>query len=367
MKFLYIFIFTLVSVSVSPALLAQTAEFNEYLGKANVGDLEAKAQVGIAYYNGDGISQDRIKAYDYLLAGAEAGNARAQGLFGECYELGHCGQPKDLNKARYWFEKAANQGDGFGLYSMGWIYKDMSDFAGTKKTSCDYFQRSADVGYTNANYSLAHCYLLGKGRDYNDAKAYENFKIAAEAGHGRAKQKQKFLEEAYLKRGEVLPGYGSSQSEKPVQGKTIALYNKNKEARKKEDEENAIFDSMIDSLTGSGSSTSITDGMSEIREERQYDFARSVEKCRITRTETSCDSNHHLKGTRIETDLLRAARKDYDDVCREGVKAACVNLNTFILLDPATTETEVRDLKPLFEKYCRIDSNKTACFILEKM
>ncbi len=62
------------------------------------------------YYLGrNGVKKDYAKAVEYFTTAAEGGHAEAQYRLGWCYQYGF-GVSKDLEKARYWFGKAAAQG-----------------------------------------------------------------------------------------------------------------------------------------------------------------------------------------------------------------------------------------------------------------
>jgi TPR repeat protein len=71
-------------------------------------------------FNGNLCSQEDLnKLSDYyqqqclnsVIAGAKQGNAVAEYLLGMLYVDGYFGFPKDENKAKYWLNKAAQQGD----------------------------------------------------------------------------------------------------------------------------------------------------------------------------------------------------------------------------------------------------------------
>lgn len=65
--------------------------------------------LGSAYYWGDGVEEDRVKAAECYLRSAELGNPETQYKIATCYESG-IGVKKDLDKALYWYQQAAEQG-----------------------------------------------------------------------------------------------------------------------------------------------------------------------------------------------------------------------------------------------------------------
>ena len=118
--------------------------------KATAGDAEAKFELSLAYYDGDGVEKDEEKALtllteaartEYLPAmrsyanrlldgvgapqdkqagmamlmkAAEAGHAGAQGDLGLCYLNGDDGVEFDYEKALFWLERSAKTG-GCGI------------------------------------------------------------------------------------------------------------------------------------------------------------------------------------------------------------------------------------------------------------
>ena len=68
-----------------------------------------QADLGLAYYDGNGVPKDLEKAAYWFTKAAEQGNAPAQCNLGFCYSKGE-GVPQDKNKAIYWYTKAAEQG-----------------------------------------------------------------------------------------------------------------------------------------------------------------------------------------------------------------------------------------------------------------
>lgn len=65
--------------------------------------------LGSAYYWGDGVEQDRVKAAECYLRSAELGNPETQYKIATMYETGD-GVEQDLDKAMLWYQQAAEQG-----------------------------------------------------------------------------------------------------------------------------------------------------------------------------------------------------------------------------------------------------------------
>ena len=77
---------------------------------ADQGHADAQNNLGIMYYEGEGVSRDFVKAAHWFRQSAEQGNADAQYNLGTMYEDGE-GVPVDLVQAYQWFLLSAKQGD----------------------------------------------------------------------------------------------------------------------------------------------------------------------------------------------------------------------------------------------------------------
>lgn len=96
----------------------------EYWQLAGSGDditgpgAEAIANIGVMYRDGSGVTQSYKKAAKYFAQAGEHGNGRGQYCLGAMYLDGSL--PKNLRKARKWFEKVEQTGHNYqqGLYQM---------------------------------------------------------------------------------------------------------------------------------------------------------------------------------------------------------------------------------------------------------
>lgn len=71
--------------------------------------LTARFNLGMAYYNGDGVNQDSLKAAQWLKVAEKQNFAEAQYVLGRLLTEGDDKLPKNLNQGRYYLHKAANQ------------------------------------------------------------------------------------------------------------------------------------------------------------------------------------------------------------------------------------------------------------------
>ena len=114
--------------------------------QAKDGDATAQYNLGICYYNGDGVVVDKAEAVKWLRKAAEKGHLQAQTLIGAFYFQGD-GVAVDKAEAIKWFRKAAVQ------------------------------------GYPQAQSILGSCYFKGEGVAEDQAEAVKWFRKAAEKGH----------------------------------------------------------------------------------------------------------------------------------------------------------------------------------------
>jgi len=129
----------------APAKELTRSQFVELQAKAEAGDAKAQLELGKAYANGDGVSQDDAVATKWIRMAAEGGNADAQYALGTMYRNGDC-VAQDKAEALKWYRKAARQ------------------------------------NHADAMYSLGTAYYNGDGVDIDDAAAYAWFTLAKQAG-----------------------------------------------------------------------------------------------------------------------------------------------------------------------------------------
>ena len=93
------------------------------ISAAEQGDANAQYNLGVYYYNGEGVDQNYAEAVKWFRLAAEQGFATAQVILGSCYYNGE-GVAYDYTEAVKWVRKAAEQGDAEAkqaLEQMNWI------------------------------------------------------------------------------------------------------------------------------------------------------------------------------------------------------------------------------------------------------
>jgi len=77
--------------------------------------------MGVFYFGGLGVVQDYVKAREWYLKAAEAGNAYAMKELAAIY-INALGVARDYDKAIEWLQKAANAGDEQALQACRKIF-----------------------------------------------------------------------------------------------------------------------------------------------------------------------------------------------------------------------------------------------------
>jgi TPR repeat protein len=105
---------------------------------------------------------------------------------GIVYENGLKNLPRDLQKAAYWFKKAADQNYPKAETKLGEIYFLGSGVEENHKKALEYFERAAQKGSVDAYAWLGTFYYHGHGVEQNYKNAMEWFNKAADLSHPSA-------------------------------------------------------------------------------------------------------------------------------------------------------------------------------------
>ena len=94
-------------------------EFEQTKQLAEQGDVEAQNRLGVIYYDGEGVKQDKDEGVRWLTKAAEQGHPSAQYDMGFIHYNGNVVEHDKAESLR-WFTKAAEQGD---LLAQAWVNK----------------------------------------------------------------------------------------------------------------------------------------------------------------------------------------------------------------------------------------------------
>lgn len=113
-----------------------------------------------------------------LQSAAEHGSIRQQIHLGASY-LSGSGVEQDLERAAYWYERAANNGDPLAQNEIGYFYQAGIGVTRNPERAAMWFQRASSAGYLTAKVNLGIAYLWGLGVRKDAGLAYELIHQAA--------------------------------------------------------------------------------------------------------------------------------------------------------------------------------------------
>ena len=101
------------------------------------------------------------------------------------YETGY-GEELNIPKARYWYEKAIENGYTKAICRLGVTYYDDEDDPGAAEKAFYWLNRSAELSDAEGCYYLAMCYQHGIGTEKSISLALKYMKKAKELGYPAA-------------------------------------------------------------------------------------------------------------------------------------------------------------------------------------
>jgi TPR repeat protein len=148
---------------------------------ADHGDAASMGYLGLLYHEGFGVTQDYVKAREWMEKAADKGDARSMRNLGRLYVNG-----KDYATAREWYLKAAGKGDAAAMSDLGLLYDEGFGVAKDHDTAREWYEKAAEKGDAGAMFNLALVYAKGLGVAQDYMKAREWYEKAAEKGDAGA-------------------------------------------------------------------------------------------------------------------------------------------------------------------------------------
>lgn len=105
--------------------------------------------LGSCYYHGLGTSMNLEKAAYYFEISAKDGDEYGQFRFAYCLKYGQ-GLERDYVKALFWFKKSAEQGLAISQYHMGCMFRDGHGCIKDKEMSALWFEKASNQGHKYA-------------------------------------------------------------------------------------------------------------------------------------------------------------------------------------------------------------------------
>lgn len=155
-----------------------------------MGQADALIEVARRYSEGEGVEQNLQRAAYWYERAAAGGSALAQYRIGSLYEKGN-GVTQDIGLAKLWYQRAAEQGNAKAMHNLA-VLHTRSD-ANTQpdfRTASQWFVRAAELGVTDSQFNLGILYGRGMGIEQSMIESYKWFSIAARKGDAAAGQKR---------------------------------------------------------------------------------------------------------------------------------------------------------------------------------
>ena len=159
---------------------------------AGQGDVTAQYYLGVAYSDGNGVTEDQHEAFRWMKLAAQGGLAKAQRWLGWIYEHG-AGVIQDYAEAAKFYRLAADQGHSMAQNNLGWLYKNGWGVPHSSADALKWFGKSAEQGEVLGQMNLGWMYAEGDldKRDYGLAEKW--LRKAAEQGSAEAQYQFGYL------------------------------------------------------------------------------------------------------------------------------------------------------------------------------
>jgi TPR repeat protein len=136
-------------------LLGGCSTSNYYNGKSIAYRDNSPKNKGVRYLLGLGVEQNNQKAFYYFNQAAHDGDPLAQNELAFMYGVGK-GTRRDYAKALTWYQKAADRGLASAQYNLGILYLHGLGTAPNQAMAKRWFEKSAALGFMPARIALEH-------------------------------------------------------------------------------------------------------------------------------------------------------------------------------------------------------------------
>lgn len=163
--------------------------FRIWMPIAEAGDEIAQFNLGLLYFNGEGVPKDHHEAAKWYQLAALQGNDKAQSILGGMYLEGD-GVQKDLFVATKWLQLAAEQFDKTAKVQLKKILDEHVDViatktlggAGSSLSEEERIRLAAEHGDIYAANQMAYKYIDGDGVEKSETEAVKWYRVAANQG-----------------------------------------------------------------------------------------------------------------------------------------------------------------------------------------
>ena len=157
---------------------------------ADLGEPRGQVLYGLCFFYGHGVDKDYAIAAQWFEKAAEQGDAQGEFSIGQSYLI-----EEDHEKAVEWITKSAEQGNAQGQFNVGYCYLNGQGVEENHEKAVKWLTKSAEQGNATAQCILGKCYLNGQGVEEDHEKAFEWFTMSAEQGnaHGQCIMGYRYL------------------------------------------------------------------------------------------------------------------------------------------------------------------------------
>ena len=139
-------------------------------------------QLGMAYYNGEGVLKKIDEAIHLFTLSANQGYPQAELILGLIYYQGIY-RPKDVKLACLWWSKAGMHGQGWAEIKLASMYYNGDEITKDTTQAFKWCDRASKEGYPDAQNFLGFMYLNGLGCAQDLELAYVWFSISSHSGN----------------------------------------------------------------------------------------------------------------------------------------------------------------------------------------
>lgn len=154
---------------------------------AKLDDENGLYNLGRCCLNGWGMKEDHLRAFRCFQEAAARGVSGAQWLLATCYKKGY-GTPVDLKECFIWVNRAAKNGNPQALHFLGKCYLYGDGVTQDTDRAKEYLEESALSGLADALFLLGKIYDQALGVPEDIARGVNYYQRAAEAGSKEAKE-----------------------------------------------------------------------------------------------------------------------------------------------------------------------------------
>lgn len=160
-------------------------DFDRIRESAEAGNAYAATLLGDCYGKGWGVQRDDAKAVAWYRKGAEAGDTMGMVALANCYLFG-TGVGVDEAQSFQWNMRAAKAGSPEGMLNVALDYEGGHGVPQTPEAAFMWYSRAATLDYDLAMYNLARCYRTGYGTQPSPERAFFWMEKLARTGNTEA-------------------------------------------------------------------------------------------------------------------------------------------------------------------------------------